>query len=237
MNARGSWAPWMRRTTPLERGLALPVPARAAPRALHWLAAGLVLLLLVGAAALRVGSAPPAVAPLADTGAAKLVARGQVQPVAQARVGTLAGGVVTRLPIVVGETVVDEQELARVRGPSGTTEVLTAPWTGVITGLPAHLGDTVLPGAVVAMVGDLSRLQVETTDVDEFVIAAVWPGQRVRLTVDALEGRALTGTVRTVGLQPQLTAAGDEHYPVVVDLEGTVRELRAGMTVRVDFGS
>jgi len=236
MSGQGHRLPRPRRAEKLPRGLALPAPVRAVPRALPWLAAALAVLALLVAVALRLGGAPQAVVVPAGTAPVKLVARGQVQPLAQARIGALAGGVVTRLPVEVGEPVVAEQEVARVRGPNGT-EVLTAPWRGTVTGLPAHLGDTVLPGAVVVMVGDLTRLQVETTDVDEFVIASVWPGQRVRLTVDALDGRALTGYVRTVGLQPQLTTSGDEHYPIVVDLTDSVPDLRPGMTVRVDFGS
>lgn len=168
------------------------------------------------------------------TPAPKLTARGQVRPVAHARVGTIAGGVVAQMRVEVGETVREQQEIARVRGPGGT-EVLVAPWDGTITSLPVQVGDTVLPGALIATVGDLSRLQIETTDVDEFIIASVRRGQAVTVSVDALDGRLLRGQVRSVALQPQRSPEGDEHYQVVIDLADVPPELRPGMTVRVDF--
>jgi multidrug efflux pump subunit AcrA (membrane-fusion protein) len=168
--------------------------------------------------------------------ASRLTARGEVRPIAQARIGTLGGGIVHSLAVGVGQQVGQEQEVARIRSANGV-EVLTAPWRGTITGIPVHVGDTVMPGTIVATIGDLSRLDVETTDVDEFLIAHVQPGQLVRVTVDALDGRALDGSVRTVSLQQQTTEDGDEHYPVTIDLVGSASagNLRPGMTVRVDF--
>jgi HlyD family secretion protein len=132
----------------------------------------------------------------------------------------------------VGDQTEEEQEIARVRGPSGT-EVLTAPWRGTITTVPFHLGDTVLPGAIVATVGDLSRLQTETTDVDEFIIARVRLGQLLPLTVDALDGREVLGRVYSAALELQGDSSGDEHYPIVLDLVDPPPDLRPGMTVRL----
>jgi multidrug resistance efflux pump len=172
-------------------------------------------------------------APAASSTATQLVARGLVRPVAQARVGTLTGGSVRRLAVAVGDPVEEEQEIARVRGADGSMEVLTAPWRGTITTVPVHLGDTIPAGTVVATVGDLSRLQVETTDVDEFLIAHVRRGQRLTLTVDALDGRELEGYVQSAALELQPIGTGDEHYPVVLDLVGVPAELRPGMVVRV----
>jgi hypothetical protein len=160
-------------------------------------------------------------------------ARGQIRPVAQARVGTTGGGVVASIAAGIGDAVSEQQEIARVRGATGT-EVLTAPFRGTITGVPVHVGDTVLPGAVVATVGDLTKLQVETTDVDEFLIARVRPGQRVSLFIDALD-RQTPGVVRTVALEPVTTTAGDEHYPVTIELLEPIENLRPGMTVRILF--
>jgi len=106
-----------------------------------------------------------------------------------------------------------------------------------MTGIPVHVGDTVLPGTIVATVADVSRLQVETTDVDEFLIARVRAGQRVVLTIDALD-RATPGQVRTVGLEPTTPAVvsgGDPNYPVTIDLLDVIPQLRPGMTVRILF--
>jgi multidrug efflux pump subunit AcrA (membrane-fusion protein) len=195
-------------------------------------------LLLVSTGSLRVGPAspPPTVQPAVPTPVSqRLIARGQVRPIATARIGTLGGGTVNRLDVEVGSVVDEQQELARIRGPQGT-EVVTAPWRGTITAVPARVGDTILAGATLAMLGDLSRLQVETTDVDEFIISQVRPGQAVTVRVDALDRRALNGRVRTVALLPETTATGDDHYPVVVEVGGSTADLRLGMTVRVNFG-
>jgi HlyD family secretion protein len=217
-----------------------PAPAAAAGRPRRralprWLlgliAAGAALVVLAVAWRALVPPAPPVASSPPD---AQIVARGQVRPVGQARVGTLAGGTVTRLVVRVGDRVEEEQEIARVRGPNGT-EVLTAPWRGTITTVPVHHGDTVLPGAIVATVGDLSRLQVETTDVDEFVIARVRPGQLLALTVDALDGQELLARVHSVALELEHDRNGDEHYPIVLDLVDPPPDLRPGMTVRLHW--
>ena len=162
-------------------------------------------------------------------------ARGEVRPIAQARIGTLRGGVVNRLAVGVGQAVDDGQEIARINSPDGSTEVLVAPWRGTVTDIPVHVGDTVAVGAIVASVGDLSRLQIETTDVDEFIVGRVRPGKAVLITVDALDQRQLRGRVRTVALEPRRGADGDDHYPTVIDLEVPPTDLRVGMSVRVAF--
>ena len=76
---------------------------------------------------------------------------------------------------------------------------------------------------------------METDDVDEFMVASVRPGQAATVTVDAIEGRELRGRVRTVALRSQETEDGDDHYPVVVDLDWAPPDLRPGMTVRIHF--
>jgi multidrug efflux pump subunit AcrA (membrane-fusion protein) len=174
-------------------------------------------------------TAAPTAAP-----AARLIAHGVVAPVNQARVGTLGGGVLIGVSVAVGQTVGAQQELARVRGPQDV-EVLTAPFAGTVTGLLMHTGDTLVPGASVVMIADLSRLQVETTDVDEFLIAHVRAGQNVSLQIEALDRREVTGRVGTVALQPQSSPGGDQQYPVTIDLGGQVAELRPGMSVRITF--
>ena len=160
---------------------------------------------------------------------------GEVRPVAQARIGTLQGGVVNRIAVAVGQPVEEAQELARINGPTGSTEVLVAPWRGTVTDVPVHVGDTVAVGAVVVQMGDLSRLQVETTDVDEFIVARVRPGRAVMVTVDALDQHQLRGRIRSVSLEPRRGPDGDDHYPTVIDLELPPLDLRIGMTVRVTF--
>jgi ABC-type lipoprotein export system ATPase subunit/biotin carboxyl carrier protein len=195
-------------------------------------------LLLIGAAVGYARFGGPATtqpgAPV-DQAAVKRVGRGEIRPDSEAIVRSLVGGVVTRLSVDIGTSVAENQEIARVRAPDGSISIVTAPWTGTITNLPIHNGDSVTAGAVMAAVGDISRLRVETDDVDEFMVARIHPGQSVTVTVDAIEGRELRGRVRTVALRSQETEDGDDHYPVVVDLDWSPPDLRPGMTVRVHF--
>jgi hypothetical protein len=93
-----------------------------------------------------------------------------------------------------------------------------------------------MPGTVVAAIGDLSRYQVRTTDVDEYLIGQIEPSQQVSMTVEALDGRKLQGSVETVSLVQQQASSGSvANYPVVIQLSSNDPDLRPGMTVRVVF--
>jgi hypothetical protein len=193
-----------------------------------------VVLIVVVARQASTASVPQAALTPQGTSGARLVAHGVIAPVSQARVGTLSGGVLLGLSVSIGDSVEGQRELARVRGPADV-EVLTAPFAGTVTGLLAHTGDTLVPGAGVVTIADLTRLQVETTDVDEFLIGHVRASQSVALQIEALDRREITGKVRTVALQPQTTAGGDQQYPVTIDLGGAQPDLRPGMSVRITF--
>ena len=192
------------------------------------------LLVAVGLLARQASTSPSgqATAPSPLPNASRLIAHGVVAPLSQARVGTLGGGVLIGVSASIGDSVEGQAEVARLRGPAGV-EVLTAPFAGTVTGLLAHTGDTLVPGAPVVMVADLSRLQVETTDVDEFLIGHVQRGESVSLQIEALDGRDLPGRVKSVALQPQTTPAGDQQYPVTIDLGASPPDLRPGMSVRI----
>ena len=219
-------------TRPIVKKSAAP---RKRPSSRRWLIYGVVFIVLVaGVAALATQAKKPAAAPPPPTAVATLSAHGTIEPVAQATVATMDGGVVRSLAVKVGDTVHAQQEIAEVSTPT-QTEVLVAPFAGTVMGLTAHLGDTLMPGAAVATVGDVSRLQVETNDVDEYLISQIYPGQPVTMTVEALDGRKLTGTVDTVALVQQTSSAGVSNYPVVIRLDSSDPGLRPGMTVRIVF--
>jgi multidrug efflux pump subunit AcrA (membrane-fusion protein) len=171
---------------------------------------------------------PPAATPTITP----LTAHGQVVPVQQARVGTLGGGVVQQLDASLGSDVAAKTPLAWVSGPSGV-EVVTAPFSGSITNVLVHAGDTLMPGATIAVVADMHALQVEASDVDEFLVGHVRVQQRVQVTVDALDNLALTGTVTNVALLPQTAIGGGQAYPVIVSLSGVPPAVHAGMSVRI----
>ncbi len=198
-----------------------------------WIGGAVLALLIVVQIARQLPSPQPVATPTPST-QGRYIAHGVVTPISQARVGTLSGGVLFKLSVDIGARVESQQEIAQVRGPSGL-EQLMAPFDGTVTGILAHTGDTLVPGAGVMLVADLTRLQVETTDVDEFLIGHIRAGQAPNLQIEALDRRELTGRVRTVGLQPQTTTGGDQHYPVTIDLGGSQPDLRPGMSVRITF--
>jgi multidrug efflux pump subunit AcrA (membrane-fusion protein) len=216
-----------------------PIPARQHRRSRPGtvlFGVGALILAVVAVAVFALTRPAPQIAEIpAPAGTERIEARGEVRPSTQARVGTMEGGVVRELLVEPGDVVEEQQEIARLRGTL-STEILTSPIRGTVTDVLVHVGDTVILGSVVATIGDLGRLQVETTDVDEFIVGHVRRGQGVTMRFEALDRRELQGTVRSVGLVPRTTTAGDEHYPVVIDLATWPPDLRPGMTARISFG-
>ncbi|HET6316622.1 MAG TPA: HlyD family efflux transporter periplasmic adaptor subunit [Chloroflexota bacterium] len=168
--------------------------------------------------------------------AAPLTAHGLVQPVARANVTTIGGGSVIDLLVSVGQSVEKGQALARVAGPT-QTEVVIAPLDGAVNAVNVHAGDGVPPGATLLTVADSSRYQVESVDVDEYLLARLRPRQGVTITFDSDPQRTLRGTVGSISPQAQTTPAGGLNYLTIVNLAGAEPNLRPGMTVHLVFDS
>ena len=215
------------------------ISPRPAARRRWWrrrrlLLGGLGLLLVVSLVAALLSSRQQA-APAPQPAAAPLIAHGQIVPATLARVGTQGGGVVQQLGASLGQDVTAQTPLAWVNGPNGT-EIVTAPFGGSVTNVLVHAGDTLAPGAPIAVVADMRSLQVETSDVDEFLVSHVRVGQSVPITIDALDGAAVSGTVTNVALLPQTSSGtNSQAYPVIVRLDGLPASARAGMSVRLTF--
>ncbi|MCL4835678.1 MAG: efflux RND transporter periplasmic adaptor subunit [Caldilineaceae bacterium] len=112
---------------------------------------------------------------------------------------------------------------------------LRAPFAGTVTALQIALGEMALPGQPVVTLADLSRLQVETTDLSERDLARVSVGTPVTIFVDAL-GQEITGRVTRVALQASI-AGGDVVYPLIIELDEQPAALRWGMSVDVEVRS
>ena len=96
-------------------------------------------------------------------------------------------------------------------------------------------GETVMAGAPVLMIGDLSRLQVETDDLSEVDVVEVAVGQEVEVSVDAMPYLELRGRVSEIAPMAE-ERHGDIVYTVTIDLEeGAAAGLRWGMTAYVDI--
>ena len=97
--------------------------------------------------------------------------------------------------------------------------------------------DLATAGSVAVTVADLSRLQIETRDLDETAVARVKEGQEVSIVVAPLGRATMPGRVLRVGRQPQPTTGtnSDVYYTATIALANPHPDLRWGMTVRVEF--
>lgn len=110
---------------------------------------------------------------------------------------------------------------------------LRAPFTGTLTTLSVNVGEMVQPGQAVITLAELSRLQVETTDLSERDISQVAVGQATTVLIEAL-GDQFPGHV--VRIAPQATLiGGDVVYPVTIALDAQPPGLRWGMSAEVEI--
>jgi RND family efflux transporter MFP subunit len=112
--------------------------------------------------------------------------------------------------------------------------VVTAPFDGVITEKKIEVGELASPGQVLLKIEDPRRLRLEAT-VAERDLKAVSRGDRLAVVIDALDARALSGTVA------QVLPTGDpatHTFLVKIDLPPTPG-LKSGMfgRVQLDTGS
>jgi len=110
---------------------------------------------------------------------------------------------------------------------------LRAPFDGTVGELLVEQGELVQPQITMVRFGDLTTMQVETTDLSEVDISAIQVRQPATVSVDALGGRELDGIVERIG-----TIAGDRRgdtvYQVIISLQDAdVSTLRWGMSAYV----
>ena len=112
---------------------------------------------------------------------------------------------------------------------------LIAPFAGTIGDVLVEVGELVAPGVTVAQLADATRWTVETTDLVELDVVYLEVGQEAEVTLDALPGETLRGTVTDIGRVPELTR-GDVTYPVRIALDDYPDlPLRWGMTALVSI--
>ena len=137
--------------------------------------------------------------------------------------------------IAVAQAQVEEAQAALDRARSALEDAcLTAPFAGTVTRVDLREGEMVTAGLPVIVIGDLSHLRVETTDLSEIDVAKVKVGQKVDITFDALPETKLAG--RVTKIYPMATQKeGGTNYTVVIEFEETDPRLRWGMTAFVDI--
>ncbi len=111
---------------------------------------------------------------------------------------------------------------------------LAAPFAGIVVEANVDPGDTVSSSGVAFVLATLDQLQALTVDLTELDVARVTEGQTAIVTVDALPNVEIKGHVVRIGLRA-VDYRGDVTYPVYVELDEDMPELRWGMTAMVEI--
>jgi HlyD family secretion protein len=110
--------------------------------------------------------------------------------------------------------------------------LLTAPFDGIIAEKNIDLGDVLMPGSPIPafVLGDVSKLRVETTNLAEVDAPRIQVGQSAQVRLDAFPGQTFHGQVSQIA--PSATDnRGDKVFRVWIDLDaGMESGLRWGMS-------
>lgn len=110
---------------------------------------------------------------------------------------------------------------------------LTAPFAATVISVDISPYETVTPGQVVIVLGDLSKYRIETTDLSERDVTRVKAGQAVTVFIEAL-GEEITGDVVDVDrISSEL--GGDVVYTVTIELDKQPAGLLWGMSADVEI--
>lgn len=107
---------------------------------------------------------------------------------------------------------------------------LVSPMNGVITAVQVEANEVVNAGMLVAQVSTLGRPEVEV-GVPEIFINKIKKGQQVKITLPSSPGQEFQGVVGQVAY-----ASGNAPtYPVIVEIDQSVEQIRPGMAANVAF--
>ena len=110
---------------------------------------------------------------------------------------------------------------------------LLAPFEGTIVAVDIAPAETVTPGQVVIVLGDLSNYQIETTDLSERDVIRVQRGQTAKVFIEALN-EEFSGKVIDVD-RVSSTLGGDVVYTVTIELDTQPEGLLWGMSADVQI--
>jgi len=123
--------------------------------------------------------------------------------------------------------------LESAKATLATQSTLTAPFDGTIVSVDINPAETVVPGQVVIVLGDLSKYQIETTDLSERDVTRVQVGQSANVFIEAL-GEEFSGKVTDID-RVSSTLGGDVVYKVTIDLDKQPQGLLWGMSADVQI--
>lgn len=108
---------------------------------------------------------------------------------------------------------------------------LLAPISGTVAQLNISPAEVATPGQIVIVLGDLTRFQIETTDLSEKDAVKIQPGDSVSVYIDAL-GAEFSGKVKDIARISE-TVGGDVVFKVTIELDEQPANLRWGMSANV----
>ncbi len=154
--------------------------------------------------------------------------------IAQARLDQLKNGATQAQIDAAKASVAQAQAVVEAAQAALDETVLKAPFDGTIAQIAVDAGQVIGPGIVVASIADMKAWEVDTDDLSEVDVVNVQPGQLATMTLDALPGVTLKGTV--VAITPKSeTKRGDVTYTVKIAIENLDPRLKWGMTAQVDI--
>ncbi|MCX6082590.1 MAG: efflux RND transporter periplasmic adaptor subunit [Chloroflexi bacterium] len=110
---------------------------------------------------------------------------------------------------------------------------LISPIPGVVVKITGIAGETVSPGELLFFISDVTHLRVETTDLSERDVPSVTVGQKVLISVKALN-KNIPGHVTSISPVAD-TLGGDVVYQTKIEFDTDTDGLLAGMSVDVQY--
>lgn len=110
---------------------------------------------------------------------------------------------------------------------------LTSPFDGTIVSVDIEPAETVTPGKIIIVLGDLSGYRIETTDLSERDVPNVKIGQVANVFIDALN-QEFAGKVTDID-RISTTLGGDVVYKVTIELDEQPQDLLWGMSADVEI--
>jgi RND family efflux transporter MFP subunit len=114
-----------------------------------------------------------------------------------------------------------------------TQSTLAAPFAGTIVSVDIAPAETVVPGQTVIVLGDLSKYQIETTDLSERDVTKVQIGKPANVFIEAL-AEEFTGEVVDID-RVSSTLGGDVVFKVTIELDEQPQGLLWGMSADVQI--
>jgi len=110
---------------------------------------------------------------------------------------------------------------------------LLAPFDGTVVEVSIEPGEIAQPGRVVITVGDITNMQIKTTDLSERDVPSVKIGQTANVHIEALD-ISIPGKVLRVSPISEIVG-GDVVYPVTIELDKQPEGLLWGMSAEVEI--